>query len=203
MARYLMTHSLLAAWMWAISENPYEDATSERDPMAEFMSVLHREPTPATDAMMDGICFEDLVTHIVNGGGNPDQPWYAAAEQIADVVNGGALQCVAKRKTTVNGIDLLMYGRLDALRGGHIYDIKYSKRYDVGKYIDSTQHPMYMYLVPEAQDFTYLVSNGKDVWRETYDRESTPDILPTVAHFLDWLKINDLEQVYFEHWKAL
>ena len=59
--RYLMTHSLLAAWMWAISENPYEDATSERDPMAEFMAVLHREPTPATDAMMDGIRFDSTI----------------------------------------------------------------------------------------------------------------------------------------------
>ena len=32
MARYLMTHSLLSSWLYAMKENPYEDASTERDP---------------------------------------------------------------------------------------------------------------------------------------------------------------------------
>lgn len=32
MARFLMTHSLLSAWLYAMKGNPYEDATTERDP---------------------------------------------------------------------------------------------------------------------------------------------------------------------------
>lgn len=200
MSRYLLTHSLLSSWLWAIKEDPYEDATTEQDSMAEFLQVLRREPTPTSEAMQNGIDFENLVTHIVNGGGNPERNWYAAAEQIANVVRGGTLQYVAKREVTVNGVNLLLYGRLDALRGGHIYDIKFSKHYDVGKYFDSTQHPMYLFLVPEAQDFTYMISNGKDVWNETYRREETPDILPIAANFLNWLRLNKLDQLYFEHW---
>ena len=37
MGRYLMTHSLLASWLYTMKENPYEDMTTERDPMGEFM----------------------------------------------------------------------------------------------------------------------------------------------------------------------
>lgn len=29
--RYLMTHSLLSSWLYAMKSSPYEDATSERD----------------------------------------------------------------------------------------------------------------------------------------------------------------------------
>lgn len=52
MAAYLVTHSLLSSWLHLIRENPYEDLTTEGDPLAEFMLVLRREPTPRTEAML-------------------------------------------------------------------------------------------------------------------------------------------------------
>ena len=64
MARYLMTHSLMSSWLYAMKETPFEDMTSERDPLAEFMSTLNKEPTPPNEAMANGIAFEDLVTAI-------------------------------------------------------------------------------------------------------------------------------------------
>ena len=51
MGRYLMTHSLLASWLYTMKENPYEDMTTERDPMGEFMQTLRREPTPTIRGM--------------------------------------------------------------------------------------------------------------------------------------------------------
>ena len=51
--------------------------------MAEFMLTLRREPTPTTEAMQNGIDFEDLVTSIINGRGDPNNQWYAAAEKVA------------------------------------------------------------------------------------------------------------------------
>ena len=74
MGRYLMTHSLLASWLYTMKENPYEDMTTERDPMGEFMQTLRREPTPTTEAMQNGIKFEDMVTDIINGRGDPKDP---------------------------------------------------------------------------------------------------------------------------------
>lgn len=61
MGRYLMTHSLLASWLYTMKENPYEDMTTERDPMSEFMQTLRRDPTPTTEAMQNGIKFEDML----------------------------------------------------------------------------------------------------------------------------------------------
>ena len=74
MGRYLMTHSLLASWLYTMKENPYEDMTTERDPMGEFMQTLRRDPTPTTEAMQNGIKFEDMVTDIIDGRADPNDP---------------------------------------------------------------------------------------------------------------------------------
>lgn len=204
MARYLMTHSLLSSWLYAMQDNPYEDATSDRDSFAEFMMTLRREQTPTTEAMQKGIDFENLVTAIVNGEQTPSDwdKWYNAASEVAAIVRGGCLQYKAKKEIKVAGITFLLYGRLDALKAGTIYDIKFSSSYDKGKYVDSTQHPTYLELIPQAGEFTYLVSNGGTVWKETYRRDETPDIRDVISDFVSWLGENNLMDVYKEHWEA-
>ena len=202
MARYLMTHSLLSSWLYAMKSSPYEDATTEKDPMEEFMLTLRREPTPVTQAMQNGLDFEDLVTDIVNGDVS-DHEWYNAAAKVAQRVQGGVLQYKAKREIVVGGLVLLLYGRLDCLKAGDVLDIKFSKGYERGKYISSTQHPVYLELIPEAKQFVYIVSNGFEVWTETYRREETADIKPIIADFLEWLATMDLLDLYKEKWLAL
>lgn len=202
MARYLMTHSLLSSWLYVMKENPYEDMTTDKDPMEEFMRVLRREPTPTNEAMQKGIRFEKLVTDIVNGVGDATDRWYEAAQKIASIINGGRIQFRAKREIQVNGMTLLLYGRLDALKAGVVYDIKFSSKYERGKFIVSTQHPTYMEIVPEAMRFEYLVSNGTDVWTERYAREDTPDIRPIISDFIDWLTAMGLMDIYKEKWLA-
>ena len=64
---YLLTHSLLSSWLYAMKDSPYEDATTERDSYAEFLQALRREPGEQTEAMRNGVEFENLVTDIVNG----------------------------------------------------------------------------------------------------------------------------------------
>ena len=182
--------------------NPYEDMTSERDYFADFMSTLNREPIPTNEAMQKGIDFEDLVTDIVMGRGDANSKWYQAASEVAGIVKGGLLQFKARKEIVVNGMPLLLYGRLDALKAGIVYDIKFSGSYDAGKYIDSTQHPVYLELVPEAKKFTYLVSNGSYVWPETYRRDETPSIIPVIEDFLDWLEPQGLMSIYKEKWAS-
>ena len=153
--------------------------------------------------MRNGIEFEDLVTDIVNGDADTEHKWYEAAAKVARIVNGGQLQYKAKKEITVSGIKILLYGRLDVLKAGEVIDIKFSKDYERGKYISSTQHPTYLELIPEAGKFTYLVSNGTEVWTETYRRDETPDITITIASFLAYLKDNGLWDLYVKHWAAL
>ena len=226
MSRYLMTHSLLSSWLYAIKEDPFEDVTTERDHFAEFMDVLNRVPTPTTEAMQDGLDFEKLVTDIATGRFVPEfetdgtvnkssygngelmgydkyPRWYDAACKVAGVVRGGQFQFKARKYVTVNGIDFLLFGKLDVLKACDIDDIKFSKSYDRGKYFGSTQHPMYFELIPEARRFSYLISNGTDVWTETYIREETRSIYPFIGDFADWLHDNGLFQIYAEKWEAL
>jgi hypothetical protein len=198
-----MTHSLLSSWLYSLKENPFEDATSDRDSYAEFLSTLNREPSLPNEAMQKGIDFENLVTDIANGKGNSSHHWYEAAGKVARTLRGAKFQFRTRREFAVGDLLLLFYGRLDALEAGKIYDIKYSGKYDVGKFYDSTQHPFYFALVPEATEFRYLVSDGTNVWTESYLRENTLSIVPTVKDFLEWLKIHDLMHVYKEKWLAL
>ncbi len=204
MSRYLMTHSLLSSWLYAMKENPFEDSTSESDPMGEFMAVLRREPTPTNESMRKGIDFEELVTAItkndVEAMERYDPKWFEAARKVAQIVSGGSLQTKAMREIQVDGIAFLLYGRLDALKAGVIYDIKFSGSYDRGKYISGTQHPTYLRIVPQASEFTYLISNGTEVWSETYRREETPAIEPIISDFISWLRANDLLELYMEKW---
>lgn len=204
MERYMVTHSLLSSWLYSMKENPYADASNElEEPIAEFLRVLRREPTPTTEAMQKGIDFENLVTDIVHNYGNRFDKWFDAASKVAQIIRGGVLQFRAKREIQVDGIPVLLYGRLDCLKAGEIFDIKFSSGYERGKYCDSTQHPAYLEIVPEAMQFTYLVSNGTDVWRETYRRDEAKDIRPIIGDFLAWLRAVDLLELYKEKWLAL
>ncbi len=201
---YLLTHSLLSSWLYAMKSNPYEDLTSERDSYEEFLKSLRREPTETTEAMQKGIDFEDMVTDIVNGVEvDPDGMWYDAASKVARIVKGGQLQYKAKKQIVVCGITILLYGRLDVLKAGEVIDIKFTGNYDRGKYFDSTQHPTYLELIPEANSFTYLVTNGTEVWKETYRRDETVSIIPIIEAFIEYLICNDLWDSYAKHWEAL
>ena len=201
---YLMTHSLLSSWLYAMKSSPYEDLTSERDAYGDFLKTLRREPTETTQAMQNGIDFENMVTDIVNGVEvDSDEKWYDAACKVAKIVSGGQLQYKAKKQIVVSGIPILLYGRLDVLKAGEIIDIKFSSGYERGKYFDSTQHPVYLDLIPEAGQFTYLITNGSDVWKETYRREETHSMIPTIEYFLSYLKESGLWEEYAKHWEAL
>lgn len=220
--RYLMTHSLLRAWLYAMKDDPNADATTERDHTEEFMTVLRREPTSPSNAMTKGNDLEALVTAILSGAptavyhretrekqlievhlATAEHPWYEAAASVAARIRGGVLQVKANRVLIVDGTPILLHGRLDALKAGEIFDIKYSSGgYDVGRYFDSTQHPAYFELVPEAQSFTYLVSNGSGVYQETYRREETRSIVPVISAFLAWLRDTGRYEMYQRFWKA-
>lgn len=200
--RYLLTHSLLSSWLYAMKDNPRDDATTERDAYAEFLTTLRREPTPTSKAMQDGIDFENLVTAITEGGGDTANDWYEAAAKVARIVDGSLLQVTARKEIQVDGMDIVLYGRLDALGAGVIRDIKFSKGYNRGKYQTSTQHPTYLEIVPEATCFEYVVSNGQEVWTERYEREETPSIYPIISDFLAWLRETGHMALYKEKWLA-
>lgn len=193
----LITHSLLSAWKRALED----DSFGERDFFAEFMTTLRREKIPPSEAMTKGLNFETEAMDIANGA-RPEKTEYSASPLVAARISGGAFQLSVNKHETIHGLDVVLHGRLDVLKAGTIYDLKFSSRYERGKFFGSTQHPMYLELVPEAERFTYLVSNGTDVWTESYTREETRSIIPTISDFIDWLGVSRLLDTYLELWQA-
>lgn len=223
MDRYMITHSLLSSWLYTMRDNPYETADSTDDPMADFLWTLRREPTPTTEAMQKGIDFENLITAILtkqpvavshdydyrtkqtveNTVPVAEHKWYPAAVKTLQYVDGALLQVPVSKTVEIEGMSILFYGRLDALVAGRIYDIKFSGSYDRGKYYESTQHPMYLELVPEADSFVYVVSNGTEVWTEEYRRDEVMyQITDTAADFIRWIGSMGYMDLFKERWLA-
>lgn len=205
MTRYLMTQSLLSAWGYVYScHEESKEATLE-----DFIRTLRRERGEPGAAMLNGREFEDEVYRAAaNMPRQAHQKWENGIQEVARVIAGAPVQVKVQRKIAVAGYDFLLYGVLDALKAGVIYDVKFSTKgfgsADLaGKYLESPQHPAYLYMVPEAHKFVYLVSDGRDIYTEEYTRENSPFIGDLIAEFMTSVKDMGLLQLYLEHWQTL
>ena len=189
-----ITQSLLSAWEWAFKrDDGYED----------FLCTLRREKKQPTQAMLDGIRFENCLNGVLKGENIPeDHEWYKVITEMAQELDGAQQQVTLFREVEVDGQPFLLHGVLDYLRGSHIWDCKFSKTYHLNKYLTSPQTPMYLTLVPEAFDFTYIISDGKYVYREKYSRDIVPPIEPTIKYFMQYLKQRGLWDIYCEKWRV-
>lgn len=209
---------------WAYTFDCAEDYADEA--MADFLSTLKREPHEPSDAMIAGTNFENLVYRIANGenvvetimeqGVNPVSGEayesrkypenYTGAKKIADIIKGSQIQVPVSCDLTIAGQDFWLYGICDAVKAGIIYDVKFRTTSlgssDVyGKYLHCSQHPLYLKALPEAMRFEYLVSDGRDLYVETYTREESEPIEDHIRNFWAWLHTKpELLEIYKEKW---
>ena len=189
-----ITQSLLSAWEWSFKTD---------DGWDDFIATLNREKKQPTQAMLDGIRFENCLNNVLKG--EPiyqDNEWYNVMVEMSCELQGAQQQVSLFQDCEVDGQPFLLHGVLDYLREGHIWDCKFSKTYHLNKYLTSPQTPMYLSLVPEARDFTYIISDGKYVYREKYPRDIVPPIEPTIYNFMQYLKKHGLWEVYCEKWRV-
>lgn len=204
MARYLITQSLLSSWSYV--HNCWDGC--EEDAMASFLSTLRREPAEVTEAMQDGIEFENAVYAEASGLLRPLHPkWERGICEVAAFLKGAQFQVRVQREIQIAGMTFLVYGVLDALQAGIISDVKFkSKSFGsldlAGEYFDSPQHPFYFFMVPEARLFRYLVSDGTDLYIEQYTPDETPDAGELIAEFVDFLNVAGLMETYKKYWAA-
>ena len=189
-----ITQSLLSAWQYSYrKEDGWED----------FLGAINGEKKQPTEAMLDGIRFENVLNNVLNGEEiSPDHEWYKPIRQLAKYLDGSQQQVVLYKDVVIDGQPILLHGVLDFLKAGVIYDTKFSKHYHLNKYLGSCQHPMYMELVPEARCFEYLSCDGEWIFRERYPREIIEPIQPTIRDFLRFLKANNLYEIYEEKWRV-
>lgn len=193
--KFLITQSLLSSWQWSLKlEDGYED----------FLKTLRREPIQQTKAMRDGIHFENVLNAVLNGAEiEPTHEWYKPIMELYPTLHGAAQQASPSREMVIDGTHFVLYGRLDFLKAGVIYDTKFSKTYRrVGKYLDSPQAPMYFALVPEAYEFQYKICDGKYVYTEAYRPDEVEPIERTIKQFMVFLDRMNLVDTYCEHWRS-
>lgn len=174
----------------------------------DFLRTLKREKGEPTEAMLNGIAFEHECYNVAAGLDNiSGSKWEPGIRAVAEIIKGAPTQIKAQRELTVDGVEYLVYGILDAMKAGVIYDVKFvNKSFGsadlVGKYLDSAQHAAYLYIVPEARRFEYLVSDGKDLYVEGYDREDVPHIGGIIREFKRSVENMGLGEIYKETWVA-
>lgn len=194
---YRLTHTLLESWRRAT--DPEADETA----FASFLDLLERKKKPKSAAMKTGIEFESAVNQYIRN--EPvvieDEKAMKAMVQFGNRLRGAQLQVRAETPVEIDHIPFLLVGVADALHAGIISDIKRPMRYEYGKYFDSTQHPMYMELFPEALRFDYLIFDGAYCYREQYRRGDFQPIHDTIRTFARYLNDADLMDTYKKFWE--
>ena len=204
MGRFLITKSLLSSWGYTFDcmegkeEEAYED----------FLHALRREETPTPEAAQAGIDFENTVYSVAAGQPTVIRPgWEDGVRKLSAILRGAQVQVRVQRDIQVDGVDYLVYGVLDAIKAGVIYDVKYkSKSFSqlelAGSYRDNPQHPAYLYMVPGAREFQYLVSDGEDLYIEKYTPAETRPIGEIIRDFIRSISGMGLLDEYQQHWEA-
>lgn len=170
--------------------------------LEDFIKVLNKEQFEATENILKGFAYEKYMQ-----------------ENYSETL-GGAYQVKVSKEYG----DYLLYGIIDCLKGGIIYDYKYTANYEVGKFFNNHQTLMYLEMVPEAGKMVYLITNKfekienadnnfkdiksvtydiGDIFREEYTKDLFPETIESVLHkFIAWLKAYNLYDLYTEKWKC-
>ena len=196
MPKVRVTKSLVDSWLWSFRKE---------DGYADFIKTLNREKTPPTESMLMGTAYENMLNNVLNG--EPiymDNEYYDVLIEMAYELQGSQQQVVLFKDVDISGQPTLLHGVLDYLIAGHIYDCKFSKTYHLNKYLweYTTQTGMYLALVPEAFDFTYIITDGKYVYRERYPRDIVPPVEYTINQFYQFLKAHGLWEIFETKWSV-
>ena len=116
--------------------------------LEDFIKVLNKEEFEPSESILKGFEFEKYMQ-----------------ENYEETLNGSYQVKVSKEYG-----DYLLYGIIDCLKGGIIYDYKYTANYEVGKFYNNHQTLMYLEMVPEARKMVYNRLKRKYImysWRWT------------------------------------
>jgi hypothetical protein len=179
----LITPTLLNSWGYIFKAQDTQKAYSD------FLGYLKKLPSEKNIYMLRGIEFEK---ECVEG----------RVPSISPLIKGGAFQVAGSKEIEVAGYSVLMYGKMDVIKAGVIYDIKRVSQFELNKYFDSYQHHFYFDLVPEAKRFVYLINDGERTYVEEYSRDEKINVEKVISQFIQWLKERGLFEDLLENWMA-
>lgn len=172
--KYLITVSLLNSFSFFMSE--YGDRE-------DFIRMLNKE-FHSNEYIERGIKFEDDILEYNKSGILPEfnqeikltetrlnnhNLMCDCIREFGDEVKGGFWQKSFSKTIKIGDDNFVIYGRADVVKEDTIYDIKYTKKYDLGKYKDSMQHRIEL-ACSDFPTFKYIVSDLKDTYVEEYQK---------------------------------
>ena len=197
-----ITKTLIESWQYTFDcAEGYED-----EAMEDFLATLKREPKEPTEAMINGTTFENQCYALANDPQAIPEKWVNGTRKVAEIIRYGQFQVPVSCDLTIAGRDIWLYGICDVVKAGTIFDVKFRNKSlgstDVyGKYLDCSQHSIYLKALPEASRFIYLVSDGDDLYTEEYHRSNSKPVEYYVLNFLSWLQSSpELMKIYEERW---
>lgn len=196
MEKYLITPTLLNAFSYYMSEYGKRE---------DFLNTLSREKFEPNEAMQKGIDFEEEIYKHCCLEKETGQELISndpVSDAIARVVSGGVWQATVQKFLTIGNAEYLLYGKCDVIKENFIYDIKFTSNYEIGKFSGSIQHLIYMYCTG-LRDFAYLVSDGKEWWREDYQasKDIESEIKSRISEFRSYLMGDkEAENLFLTKW---
>jgi len=192
MIKYLITPTLINSYQYYIND----EFKSPADSRADFLKTLSKEKFEPTKAMQKGIDFENDIKKLCDNillDKKENIDYEVICNDIATIVKDGLWQETCKKELKIGNQEFLLYGKMDVIKRDTIYDIKYTSNYELGKFLGSAQHLIYLYCTGLPK-FKYLVSNGKDFWIEDYFNNVNieNEIKSKINDFLSYLE-NDSE----------
>lgn len=123
-------------------------------------------------------------------------------EVFSPIIKGGCFQVKKAIKENIDGVDYMLVGVVDVLKGGVVYDIKKVVKYERPKYFKEYQHEFYLKLFPNALNMQYLICDiSNNHFIEQYNRGEGEKIETAIRNFISYLKENNLYDVYVENWR--
>lgn len=105
--------------------------------LEDFIKVLNKEEFQPSESISKGFEYEEYMQ-----------------ENYKETKDGAYQVKISKEYG-----NYLLYGIIDCLKSGVIYDYKYTSNYEVGKFYNNNQTLMYLEMVPEAKKMVYLITN--------------------------------------------
>jgi len=213
MTKYLITPTLINSFEYYIND----EFKSPADSRADFLKTLSREKFEPTEAMQKGIDFENKIFELdkmlkadwddlaINCIFSQETEEYKdCLKNIATIVKNGLWQQTCKKDLHIGNKEFLLYGKMDVVKRDTVYDIKFTSKYELGKFLDSAQHLIYLYCTGLPK-FQYLISDGEDFWIEDYYNHANieNEIKSKINDFLGYLE-NDKEakEMFETKWGA-
>lgn len=123
-------------------------------------------------------------------------------EEIADIVKGGAWNVKGTALLTIGGIDYKLCIQPHFIRGPNVFQIYQLQQYSSGLFYKYATHSMAFKCIPGMFSFEYLISKGKDVYREKYTKTDVTPITEIISSFYAWLDSIGLLYIYEKNWNV-